>query len=425
MGTAVSSGNRGVLALASSLIGLIKEECPDAEIRLFIGNGAPTTFASFTGGRIIESKVVNFRLSPRSKLHQHLITITLLSVLYRCIPIEPIRIWIKSICPWIREASQCYIVGDIRGGDSFSDIYGLKRFLTGFFPSLSILLIKGTMVHFPQTYGPFKSISARRLAAFLLRRSSVIVARDMASQKVAQDLVGERNKVILCPDVAFSLSPKTVLNIAFEPPLAGAPPQNIVGLNVNGLMYNGGYTRGNMFGLKLDYREYIRLLLVELCHQHNGEVWLIPHTYAPDGDVESDNEACRIAQQELPLEFANRVRFITGEYDQNELKWIIGLCDFFIGSRMHSCIAALSQGVPCVGVAYSMKFKGVFESVGAGDWVIDGRESGNHEAIKRVLELYQVRDAFRKPLKANAILAKEKLTAAFSRILETRNLTSK
>ena len=45
-------------------------------------------------------------------------------------------------------------------------------------------------------------------------------------------------------------------------------------------------------------------------------------------------------------------------------KAVIGQCDFFIGSRMHACIAALSQGVPCVGVAYSMKFAGVFDTVG-------------------------------------------------------------
>ena len=99
------------------------------------------------------------------------------------------------------------------------------------------------------------------------------------------------------------------------------------------------------------------------------------------------------------------------------MKGVIGQCDFFIGSRMHACIAALSQGVPCVGVAYSMKFAGVFESVGAGGWVVDGREVGNDEAVARILELYGQRDALRGPLGQAAEDARAQLQVVFRRLL--------
>jgi len=36
-------------------------------------------------------------------------------------------------------------------------------------------------------------------------------------------------------------------------------------------------------------------------------------------------------------------------------------CRFFIGSRMHACIFALSSCVPCIGIAYQPKFFGLFE----------------------------------------------------------------
>jgi colanic acid/amylovoran biosynthesis protein len=36
-------------------------------------------------------------------------------------------------------------------------------------------------------------------------------------------------------------------------------------------------------------------------------------------------------------------------------------CRFFIGSRMHACIFALSSGVPSIGLAYQPKFFGLFE----------------------------------------------------------------
>ena len=54
---------------------------------------------------------------------------------------------------------------------------------------------------------------------------------------------------------------------------------------------------------------------------------------------------------------------------------------------MHSCIAALPQGIPCIGLAYRMKFEGVFESIVMSDWVIDAKEVTTDSAVDRCLEL--------------------------------------
>ena len=32
-----------------------------------------------------------------------------------------------------------------------------------------------------------------------------------------------------------------------------------IGINVSGLLWNGGYTRNNQFGLKFNYKAYIRI----------------------------------------------------------------------------------------------------------------------------------------------------------------------
>ena len=131
----------------------------------------------------------------------------------------------------------------------------------------------------------------------------------------------------------------------------------------------------------------------------NAELWLVPHTYAPTGDVESDNEACKKVRNSLPDEVQSRVRVVTGEYDQHEIKGVIGQSNFFLGSRMHSCIAALSQGIPCIGLAYSMKFRGVFSSVSMNDWVVDARATDTNEAVKAVLNCYHRREVVREDLK--------------------------
>lgn len=425
LGVSVSSRNQGVQALGASLVNLCCRFSKGAEINLLAGNARAEVISyRVAGGARLEVPVVNFRLSPKSTRNEHLAWILLMSLAYRFIPHPRVRRAICNSTPWIASLERSSFAGDIRGGDSFSDIYGIKRFIIGFIPAWSVLLVKGTMVQFPQTYGPFKSSLARRMACYLLKRSSLVIARDKASRKVAQELLGSTGEVLLSPDVAFSLEIDRPEHPELDPPLTGPAPAGIIGLNVNGLMYHGGYNRANMFGLKMDYPAFLKQLLLTLLDEQPHEVWLIPHTYAGKGDVESDPDASRKLRDSIPAGLRGRVRIVTGEYDQHAIKGVIGMCDFFIGSRMHSCIAALSQGIPCVGVAYSMKFRGVFESVGMEDWVVDGRETGDDEAVGRIIGLYQNRGEVRNSLGRNADAARECLEVVFRGMMEKFGLSA-
>lgn len=430
MGTPVSSGNRGVLALGASLVSLCSRTSHGGRVALLLGNRDDRPVRFRVGGQECLIPVVHARLSPRTHPRHHFLWILLMAILYRIVPISSVRGRIARSTPWIRAVEEAALVGDVRGGDSFSDIYGMKRFILGFLMAWTVVLVRGSMVQFPQTYGPYRRPLARWLARFLLRRSSVIIARDRESQKVAQELVGPEQEVLLSPDVAFSLEVVRPERIELDPPirerlttvsqpdLESSPSEGIIGLNVNGLMFNGGYTRDNMFGLELDYRAFLPALVTALLREHTGELWLVPHTYAPPESVESDPEACRRVREVLPRELQGRVRIVVGEYDAHEIKGVIGQCDFFIGSRMHACIAALSQGVPCVGVAYSMKFAGVFESAGRQEWVVDGRSVDTDAAVARVLELYRGREIVRGRLKVQAQAARDRLVEIFRKLLE-------
>lgn len=421
LGTPVSSGNRGVMALGASLVNLCVSISGAGESGVFLmlgnSNNRPVPFR--IGGATKFIRLVNCRLSPRSRFAEHLAWICLGAFLYRIIKIRVFRAIISSITPWIRALEQADIVGDVRGGDSFSDIYGMRRFMEGFFIAWTVVLVKGSIVQFPQTFGPYYRPVARWLARYLLRRSSVIIARDAKSRHVAQELVGQGRDVWLSPDVAFSLEAIRPDSIELDPPIKGGEPQGAIGLNVNGLMFNGGYSRKNMFGLRLDYRKVLAALVKTLMAEHRGEIWLVPHTYGPPDSVESDPEACRKLRMALPEDFQRRLRIVSGEYNQHEIKGIIGMFDFFIGSRMHACIAALSQGVPCVGIAYSRKFEGVFDSVGMGDWVVDAREASEEQAVGRIIELYKKRDSVREELKTRAEQAQTELKAIFKRLISS------
>ena len=423
LGTPVSAGNRGVLALGASLMNLC-HSAANAEVVLFLGHrdNQPAFFR--VGGRNRAVQIVNFRLSPRARPCDHLAWIVLACLMYRCVPLTFVRRRLSRLTPWIAALESVDFAGDVRGGDSFSDIYGLKGFLQSFLETWTVLLVKGTMVQFPQTYGPYKSPLARLLARYLLRRSRVVIARDTDSRQLARKLLGQGREVWLSPDVAFALEAVNPGRIELDPPLPNSQlstpnSQPVVGLNVSGLMFNGGYTRDNMFGLKLDYPAFLPALAKALLSEHTGELWLVPHTYGRrPGSVEDDPAACRQVRSALPPELQKRVRIVAAEYDCHQLKYIIGQCDFFIGSRMHACIAALSQGVPSVGVAYSKKFAGVFDSVGMREWVVDARQASNEEALARILELFRSRHDVVSALRQRSQEARARLPEIFQKLVK-------
>lgn len=411
IGAPTSSGNRGVLALASGLVNLFSAQSKDIEFTMLVGAPQPIPLRTVIDGKRVEIKAINYRHTYKSGLATCLPWIFLMSLAYRLLPLKGWRAYLGRKIPWIGCLAQADLVGDVRGGDSFSDIYGMKRYLWGFICAWTAILVHGDLVQFPQTYGPYKSKTAQRVAKFLLNRASAIVARDTKSRAVARGLAPHKD-IRLSPDVAFALTP--IIPETWRP-----LPKPAIGINVNGLMYNGGYDRKNMFGLSLDYPQFLEELVKGLLDEGEANVWLVPHTYAPEGDVESDNECCQILKDRLPEKYQDRVHVIEGDFNQHEIKGIIGQCDAFLGSRMHSCIAALSQGIPCVGLAYSMKFLGVFESVGMGDWVVDAREVNTEEAVRQSITLIKERESRRAALNAASQQAREKLNTIFAQLLAT------
>ena len=277
---------------------------------MLIPNRSSNPFQIFVKGAYLKVPVVNCRQSPRSRPTDNIFFIALLSITYKLIPIYVWRKTLCKICPWIKAVSQARLVGDIRGGDSFSDIYGVRNFVLASIPTISVLWIRGSVVLFPQTYGPYRHRLSKWVARFILNRASPILSRDRESMNTVRELIGGKANIQFCPDVAFSLAPVSPRTIAAIPPLIAGEGGVLVGLNVNGLMYNGGYTRRNMFGLTLDYREFLKLLVRSILDIEKSRILLVPHTFAPFGDVESDPEACQNILNAVGASGRNRIHLV-------------------------------------------------------------------------------------------------------------------
>jgi colanic acid/amylovoran biosynthesis protein len=400
-GSSLDVGNLGCCALTISFIKLVINSKPNARIHLLYGNRTGGVQNLQVSDKKVEVDIVNFRLSPKARINEHLLWILLLALIQRIIPINSLRNKIIQSNRWLRTLETADFVGEIRGGDSFSDIYGLRRFLIGIVPCIIDVLMQKKLVLLPQTYGPFKSKIAKYVAGFIIGRADRIFARDRGSIEFLKKTFIEKTKnknIEFCPDFAFTMEPILPDRIDIQPELDRNNAVPLIGLNISGLLYVGGFTRNNMFGLSVDYKHFVHVLLKELLEQTKAHVLLVPHVFW--GNKEGDElQICRRLSKSMGEKYAQRLHLVDREYNQNETKGIIGLCDFFIGSRMHACIAALSQCVPAIGLAYSKKFEGVFRSVGTEQLVVDMRREDTKEIIKKIITAFEKRNTISSKLK--------------------------
>lgn len=413
LGASFETGNMGVSALAASLVGILTELQPQARITLLVCHHEATDRVISLGGRDVSIKSLPIRRSPLAHLGNNVFFVSFLSHV-ACF--RPLRALALRISPLLRAIDTADFIGDIHAGDSFSDIYGFIRFWESCRPLLWVLRLGKPLYMLPQTYGPFARKGAVVLARHILNRAKFISARDKESAALAASLSGKQD-IPVVPDVAFCLTPSIPVGNFQEIELL-KNNRPILGMNVSGLLFNGGYTRNNMFHLKLDYPSFCLSLAKEILECCEYSVLLVPHTIAAPSSVEDDLSASRAIQSELASLYPGRIAVSEEIYDQCELKELIGRCSFFIGARMHSCIAALSLGIPTIGVAYSRKFSGVFRVAGMNDWVLPATEMDNNEAVAFAMDRIRKADDVREPLGINAGRMRSDIFELFSRIGE-------
>lgn len=272
---------------------------------------------------------------------------------------------------------------DIGQGDSFADIYGRQRFeWIDKIHKLAIKLKKPYCL-LPQTIGPFKDAAVREEANRSIRLSNLVMARDKQSYDYVIQNVPEQKHIDEYTDVAF-----------FMPYKKREFDKNFihVGLNVSALLWNGGYTRNNQFGLKVEYQSLVCAIIDYFLSLGNVKLHLIPHVVQSERDVENDYEvSC-----ELYYKY-NHPNLVLSElfFGPIEAKNYISGMDFFMGARMHSTIGAFSSGVPVIPMAYSRKFNGLFIDTLNYPHMVDMKADSERKNLQTIRESFEQRNALK------------------------------
>ncbi len=276
---------------------------------------------------------------------------------------------------YIKELNSCDVVFDITFGDGFSDIYFTKPMYKNILIKWIAGCCKTKFVLAPQTYGPFSDKKLEKIAAMAIKKADYVFSRDQLSTEYVKK-ISKRN-IITVTDLAFALpydkSNKQILG-------------NNIGINISGLLWKGGFTSNNQFGLVVNYKEYCEKLVDYLLKNTDYTIHLISHvTYSCDKNkkvIDSDIEAC----QAFKSQYKSEKRVVIAEAYSNpiEIKNYISKMNYFLGARMHATIGAFSSGVKTIPFAYSRKFQGLYENIGY-SFYIDGTKMSTEQALETTI----------------------------------------
>ncbi len=268
---------------------------------------------------------------------------------------------------------------DVSGGDSFTDLYGEKRF-QAMCRNKRLALDNGRpLIVLPQTLGPFRDPAKKAEAVDILSKAHAIWVRDQRSYEFLKDALGDNfdpmrhhlgvDMAVLLPKVA----PSKALPVQISDWLAD-PNTPVAGLNASGLLSLDPETAQKSFGLADPHpKQLLAAARTVLDSDPVMKLVLVPHVIRPEGDPESDWEACRNLEALLGQDYEGRVATLPQTFSATELKWVISKFDWFAGARMHATIAGFSSRVPTLGLGYSDKAEGVFTQCGLEQDVVDLR----------------------------------------------------
>ncbi|MFF7634661.1 polysaccharide pyruvyl transferase family protein [Kitasatospora sp. NPDC008050] len=242
------------------------------------------------------------------------------------------------------------------GGGYFNARPGLDGYQNVFYVVLPLLLAlrQGVpVVLAPQSFGPFPAPAQRRLAAYVVRRAALALAREDVSVDILAECGVRGTPVRRAVDSGFAFAPppqgdwRARLGVGPDVPLVGVTARQ---------------------WLAADQQEdYERALAttIDAVRATGAQVVLIPQVTT---DYLGDDD--RIVERRIAGYCATPPLRVDERVDYRELKGLYAECAYVLGTRFHSVIFALTSGVPCIAIEYEHKTRGIMRDLGLESWVL-------------------------------------------------------
>lgn len=330
----------------------------------------------------------------------------------------------------LKSSSKADIILDLNGDIFPSDSHPV-RIITHIFNILAIRQLGTPVVEFISSPGPFDNWFRKFISKIFYDRINVILNREPISSELLNKIGIKEVPIINTACSAFKLEPvpiersKEILlqeGIDIEArPLIGV---TLAGYN---LISQRTWGRPKNFDDLAIFVPMIKYLLDNL----KARVILLPHVYRRN-PYTYDGEFINGPDYDILLhlyrmvngdDYSRRIRLIEGKYTPSEAKGIIGQCDMYISGRLHAGVAALSQYVPTVLVAYGHKHLGFARLLNQEKNVYVGKDP---DRLKEKVEyVWNNREEIKTVLKDRMVRVRELVNLNFEIVKEILDLDEK
>ena len=239
----------------------------------------------------------------------------------------------------------------------------------------------------PQSIGPFKRGWEHAILRHIYGKARGLFFREPISVQLAHHVGIPPEKIHAAPDPAF--------DFPVASPQEAAPW--ISRYHLDQTAPKIGATLIAPMGRSLDagevarYYQAMAALFTHLIETFGAQIYLFNQVVGPSA-LEDDRAAARQVIAAMG-EAARRVVWVDEILAPQLLKTCYGRMNFFIASRLHSGIFAMSQGVPALLIGYLTKTRGILSAVGLEDWVIDLGEIQAERLIAMASQAWLEREA--------------------------------
>ena len=249
----------------------------------------------------------------------------------------------------------------VRGGDAFSSVYGSLSLLSRVLESYPSVMLQKRVAFLGHTFEPL--IAEGPIGSFALRLlkkeldlASFVTVREEQSRIRLKKLGIDDQKIFVAPDVAFLLehSKREVAeNILHK--IVNRDSSSVIGVTNSYSLYNL-FTKS---GVKDEYSSFVAKILDRLVTNFDVKIVLLPHSFIPGKDDRRIN--WEIYERSTQKAF---IYPLPGVFSPELAKALIGCFDMVVSfGRLHPIIHSVSQGVPCMGLDYSCRMEGFFNSL--------------------------------------------------------------
>lgn len=374
--------NKGDAAMRIALTDTLKQAIPDCHITMM------TPFPEYDGTAYRADVTMKCSRRRPVKAVGMILLAGIWNVLHRITRLD-LKFMLNKEMKVYRESD---VVVDL-SGDGLTEEYGPKCLYAHLVPIILGKLLAKPVFVCAQTIGPFNKHES--LCRSILQRADVVTAREKISYEYLGRL-GLNGSLSLTADMAFLLgaipanAAKSIMakeGIGFNKPIIGFSVSRLPGHIL------GSAEENKATSLEIELAETLDKIV-----EMGLKPVFVSHATGPGERRDDRMAAQRVANMS---KHNSEITVLAGDYSAEEVKGIISQMDIFAGVRMHSCIAAMSMGIPTVIIAYGPKAYGIAELVGQDQWVQDITKITSGELFNTIQRVWRERSQVQESLRKN------------------------